>query len=180
MSNWLGFSLTPHLRIGEEFATENQNHGEGSEAGRNYVPSSSHHHHHLSVMPLRSDGSLCVSDSFTPQEWRYENAITGGNSNEEGPKLEDFLGCYSNQNQNTNISKINVNVSPSFCTNNNTEIETVENHHNHNHLTNQSLIHSFHHPYNDNNNNHHALINNSTMYKSWMTQTQFSEGKSFQ
>ncbi|CAI8607912.1 unnamed protein product [Vicia faba] len=188
MSNWLGFSLTPHLRIGEEFATENQNHnhnqnhGEGSETGRNYVPSSSphpHHHHHLSVMPLRSDGSLCVSDSFTPQEWRYENAITGGNSNEEGPKLEDFLGCYSNQNQNnTNISKINVNVSPSFCTNNNTEIETVENHHNHNHLTNQSLIHSFHHPYNDNNNNHHALINNSTMYKSWMTQTQFSEGKS--
>ena len=177
MSNWLGFSLTPHLRIGEEFATENQNHGEGSETGRNYVPSSSHH---LSVMPLRSDGSLCVFDSFTPQEWRYENAITVGNSNEEGPKLEDFLGYYSNQNQNnTNISKINVNVSPSFCTNNNTEIETVENHHNHNHLTNQSLIHSFHHPYNDNN-NHHALINNSTMYKSWMTQTQFSEGKSFQ
>lgn len=269
MSNWLGFSLTPHF--GEEFATENhnhnqnQNHGEGSETGRNYVPSSSphpphhqhQHHQHLSVMPLRSDGSLCVSDSFTPQgiytyiylsfacfnnffwflfistqkgifyfsqnnlhahkncfflysfenkyfffffyffnfkslyvifvmtEWRYENAITGGNSNEEGPKLEDFLGCYSNQNQNsTNISKINVNVSPSFCTNNNTEIETGENHHNHNHnnhnlITNQSLIHSFHHPYNNNNNNHHALINNSRMYKSWMTQThQFSEGKS--
>lgn len=73
MSNWLGFSLSPHLRIGEDFGTENQNqnqnHGEGSETGRNYVPSSPHphHHQHLSVMPLRSDGSLCVSDSFTPQ-----------------------------------------------------------------------------------------------------------------
>jgi AP2-like factor (ANT lineage) len=76
MSNWLGFSLTPHLRIDEEFGRENQNqnqehHGEGSEIiGRNYVPpsSSSHHqhlHNHLSVMPLRSDGSLCVSDTFT-------------------------------------------------------------------------------------------------------------------
>jgi AP2-like factor (ANT lineage) len=75
MSNWLGFSLTPHLRIDEEFGRESQNqnqehHGEGSEIiGRNYVPpSSSHHqhlHNHLSVMPLRSDGSLCVSDTFT-------------------------------------------------------------------------------------------------------------------
>ena len=73
MSNWLGFSLTPHLRIDEEFGTENQNQNqnhvaEGSEIGRNYVPTSSHPHpHHLSIMPLRSDGSLCVSDSFTSQ-----------------------------------------------------------------------------------------------------------------
>lgn len=69
MSNWLGFSLTPHMRIDEEFGTENQNHvAEGSEIGRNYVTPSSHPHpHHLSIMPLRSDGSLCVSDSFTPQ-----------------------------------------------------------------------------------------------------------------
>ncbi|XP_045787743.1 AP2-like ethylene-responsive transcription factor AIL1 isoform X1 [Trifolium pratense] len=182
MSNWLGFSLTPQLRIDEEFGTENQNqnqehHGEGSEIiGRNYVPTSSHHlHNHLSVMPLRSDGSLCVSDTFThsvtPQaEWRYENAITGGNSNEEPPKLEDFLGCYQNQN-----SKINVNVTPSFCTNNNTEIETREN------LTNQALINSFHQGYNDNdnnNNNHHGLIHGNNMYKSWMSQNQFSsDGK---
>ncbi|KAJ1401053.1 DNA-binding domain superfamily [Sesbania bispinosa] len=133
-------------------------------------------------MPLRSDGSLCVADSFRhSEEWRYDNAIGGGNSNEEGPKLEDFLGCYSNsplaetkvfcqgsqhdQNQN-NISKINVNVAPSFCTN--TEIETGEN------LTHPSpLLHSFH-AYSD---NPHALIPNNTMYKSWLAQTQFSDGK---
>ncbi|KAL5101282.1 hypothetical protein RYX36_005609 [Vicia faba] len=33
MSNWLGFSLTPHLRIGEEFATENQNHNHNQNHG---------------------------------------------------------------------------------------------------------------------------------------------------
>ncbi|XP_061364028.1 AP2-like ethylene-responsive transcription factor AIL1 [Gastrolobium bilobum] len=183
MSNWLGFSLTPHLRIDGEFGRENQDHGGG------YPHPHPHPSHpHLSVMPLRSDGSLCVADSFRhsvapEEEWRYENAIAGGNSNEEGPKLEDFLGCYSNsplaetkvfcqgsqhdQNQNQNsISKINVNVAPSFC--NNTEIETGEN------LTNpSSLIHSFH-AYND---NPHALIPSNGMYKSWLAQTQFSDGK---
>ena len=51
MSNWLGFSLTPHLRIDGSFGRENQQHG-----GNGFsVP-------HLSVMPLRSDGSVCVSD----------------------------------------------------------------------------------------------------------------------
>ncbi|CAL0326115.1 unnamed protein product [Lupinus luteus] len=132
MNNWLGFSLTPHLRIDEDFGRENQDH---------HV-----HPRHLSVMPLHSDGSLCVADSFghysaPPQEWRYDNGIGGGNSSEEGPKLEDFLGCYSNSplaetkvfcqqstaqqhDQNQNMSKINVNMAPSFSTNNNTEIET--------------------------------------------------------
>ncbi|OIW11800.1 hypothetical protein TanjilG_21134 [Lupinus angustifolius] len=189
MNNWLGFPFTPHLRIDEDFGRENQDHGGGG---------SYHPHHHLSVMPLHSDGSLCVADSFghhsaPPQEWRYDNAIGGGNSSEEGPKLEDFLGCYSNsplaetkvfcqqgttdqhdrnrnQNQNQNISKINVNMTPSFSTNNNTEIETREN----NNLTNHSsMIQSFH-AYNDSRT--HALIpNNNGMYKSWSQQTQFSD-----
>ena len=57
MSNWLGFSLTPHLRIDEEFGRENQDRSGGA-----YPPHPSHPH--LSVMPLRSDGSLCVADSF--------------------------------------------------------------------------------------------------------------------
>lgn len=59
MSNWLGFSLTPHLRIDEEFERENQERGGG------YHHPSPSCHPHLSVMPLRSDGSLCVADSFS-------------------------------------------------------------------------------------------------------------------
>jgi hypothetical protein len=48
MSNWLGFSLTPHLRIDDGFGREtHQDHGA-------FPP-------HLSVMPLRSDGSLCLA-----------------------------------------------------------------------------------------------------------------------
>lgn len=45
MSNWLGFSLTPDLRIDESFGRED-------------------HGGFPSVMPLRSDGSLCVVDPF--------------------------------------------------------------------------------------------------------------------
>lgn len=113
-------------------------------------------------------------------EWRYDSAIGGGNSNEKGPKLEDFLGCYSNspnkvfcqdsqhdQNQSqSNVSKINVNVAPNFCTN--ADIETGDC------LTNpSSLLQSFH-AYND---NPHALIPTNGMYKSWLAQTQFSDVK---
>ncbi|KAF1898422.1 hypothetical protein Lal_00042114 [Lupinus albus] len=165
MNNWLGFSLTPHLRISEDFGRERQDH----EGGRGSYP------HHLSVMPLHSDGSLCVADSFRHsaphEEWRYDNE---GNSSEEGPKLEDFLGCYSNssisetkvfcqqditthhnQNQsNNNISKINVNLSEE------------------NNVTNQSsMIQSFH-AYNE---NPHDIIHSDAMYKSWLAQTQFSD-----
>ncbi|OIW04916.1 hypothetical protein TanjilG_15661 [Lupinus angustifolius] len=167
MNNWLGFSLTPHLRIDEDFGRENQDHGEGREP----------YPHHLSVMPLQSDGSLCVADSFRHsaphEEWRYDN---GGNSSEEGPKLEDFLGCYSNssslaetkvfcqqditthhnQNQNNNnISKINnVNIAEE------------------NNLTNQSSMIQNFHAYND---NPHGLIHSNGMYKSWLAQTHFSD-----
>ncbi|KAJ1396336.1 WD repeat-containing protein 70 [Sesbania bispinosa] len=56
-STRMGFSLTPHLRIDEEFGKESQDRGGGGEG----YPSS---HPHLSVMSLRSDGSLCVADSF--------------------------------------------------------------------------------------------------------------------
>ncbi|KAK8519684.1 hypothetical protein V6N13_104796 [Hibiscus sabdariffa] len=128
MSNWLEFSLIPDLTIDESFGRED--HG-GSP----------------SVMPLRSDGSLCVVDpfrrsssaahegscfllsllpspyfSFFGSYWRYEN----GCASEQGPKLEDFLGCcYSNsssqqtkgywgihedQNQNTLPSSTRINV----------------------------------------------------------------------
>ncbi|KAH8514243.1 hypothetical protein H0E87_007181 [Populus deltoides] len=143
MSKWLGFSLTPHLRIDEGFGREDQAPG-------------------FSVMPLRSDGSLCVFDPFRrpsngAPDWRYENTMDGGSTSENGPKLEDFLGCYSNspsnetkvycqqedhQSHQNHANRINVDLAPSFNTNGNAK--TGENS-----LTSRSsLIQSYH--FNDN------------------------------
>jgi AP2-like factor (ANT lineage) len=196
MSNWLGFSLTPHLRIDEGFGRETQDHGA-------FPP-------HLSVMPLRSDGSLCAADPFRRSngadgnfacdlslsslhvsfffsssrvfaDWRYENAMgAASNPNEEGPKLEDFLGCcYSNsppdeakvycQNQedHPNQNDINVNIVPSF--NANGEIEAGDN------LGNPShLLQPYHY-----NETPQTLIASNGMYKSWLGQTLYSDGKPF-
>lgn len=55
MSNWMGFSLTPHLRIDEVY-------GNGRENQEDHRVGFLSHPHRLSVMPLRSDGSLCVAD----------------------------------------------------------------------------------------------------------------------
>ncbi|XP_054782278.1 AP2-like ethylene-responsive transcription factor AIL1 [Prosopis cineraria] len=181
MSDWMGFSLTPHLRIDEVYGNGREN----QEEHRGGYPSP---HHRLSVMPLRSDGSLCVADPFrhpgAAEEWRYDHGVVGGSSNEEGPKLEDFLGCYSNssdiaetkvycpgstqqedqnQNQNSISSRINVNVAPIFSTN--AEIEADGE----NFSNAPSLIQPFH-AYNDNNSR--AVIPNNGMYKSWLAQSQ--------
>ncbi|KAK2652243.1 hypothetical protein Ddye_012099 [Dipteronia dyeriana] len=129
MSNWLGFSLTPHLRIDHE-------HHQGFVDGRS--DGSHHHHHQLPGMPLRSDGSLCAVDPFrgsssSSQDWRaYENRVvcegaTSTDDDQGGPKLEDFLGCcYSDspsqtpqdhqdqeqEDHQSNPRMINVNIAP--------------------------------------------------------------------
>ncbi|KAL3343929.1 hypothetical protein AABB24_027452 [Solanum stoloniferum] len=114
MSNWLGFSLTPDFRIDDD-EEEVKNYEKRNEAAGN-TP--------LSVMPLSSNGSLCMMDPFprcepTEDCWRYENheMSTVNNPEEEGPKLEDFLGCcYSNSlpNEEQQIAEINVNIPPSI------------------------------------------------------------------
>ncbi|KAH0687729.1 hypothetical protein KY290_019330 [Solanum tuberosum] len=115
MSNWLGFSLTPDFRIDDDDEEEVKNYERRNEAAEN-TP--------LSVMPLSSNGSLCMMDPFprcepTEDCWRYENheMSTANNPEEEGPKLEDFLGCcYSNSlpNEEQQIAEINVNIPPSI------------------------------------------------------------------
>ncbi|CAN4089189.1 unnamed protein product [Withania somnifera] len=105
MSNWLGFSLTHDFRINDDDDDEEvKNYASRNEAAEN-TP--------LSVM---SNGSLCMMDPFPRTEdcWRYENhdVSTATNHEEEGPKLEDFLGCcYSNSptNDEQQIAEINVN-----------------------------------------------------------------------
>ncbi|KAF9685295.1 hypothetical protein SADUNF_Sadunf03G0039700 [Salix dunnii] len=145
MSKWSGFSLTPHLRIDEGFGREDQANG-------------------FSVMPLCSDGSLCVVDPFRRPYWRSENTMDGGRTSEDDPKLENFLGCYSNSPSNetkvycqqedhrchqNHADRINDNLAPSFNTNG--DVKNGENS-----LTNlSSLIQSYH--FND---NPHTLIPN--------------------
>ncbi|KAG7036412.1 AP2-like ethylene-responsive transcription factor AIL1 [Cucurbita argyrosperma subsp. argyrosperma] len=99
MSNWLGFSLTPHLKIHDATSADDQHPNPSS-----FPP----------LMPLRSDGSLCIAAAH---DWRsYENEMSARNE-EESPKLEDFLGnCYSNSppndqthNNNTNFIQANTN-----------------------------------------------------------------------
>ncbi|XP_059458991.1 AP2-like ethylene-responsive transcription factor AIL1 isoform X2 [Corylus avellana] len=171
MSNWLGFSLTPHLRIDEGFGRETHDNGA-------FPP-------HLSVMPLRSDGSLCSAGA---DDWRYENPMGASNPNEEGPKLEDFLGCcYSNStpdetkvychNQNDNVSDINVNIAPSFNANGEIESGGGEN------LTNPPISHHLLQAYPSYNETPQTLIagngNGNGMYnKSWLGQTLYPDGNS--
>ncbi|KAF3452046.1 hypothetical protein FNV43_RR08142 [Rhamnella rubrinervis] len=190
MSNWLGFSLTPHLSIHEGFAAGR----EDQEHGGVFSPPP-----HMSVMPLRSDGSLCVppdpfrhTNAAAPEDWRYENGMEATNNGtniqneDQGPKLEDFLGCcYSSsptddetkvycQNQQdhhnhetVSINEINVNLAPSFNTANG-DIEARDHHHDNNHAnTSPPIIHSYTH-YNENPQN---LIPNNAIYKSWLGQT---------
>ncbi|OMO70649.1 hypothetical protein CCACVL1_18743 [Corchorus capsularis] len=98
------------------------------------------------------------SDNDFLADWRYENGIGGATASEEGPKLEDFLGCcYSNspsedqtkvycqtqqqedQTQNNVSTRINVNVAPCY----NGDMENGEDFSNP-----SSLIQAFH--YNEN------------------------------
>ncbi|XP_051135353.1 AP2-like ethylene-responsive transcription factor AIL1 [Andrographis paniculata] len=99
MSNWLGFSLNPELRLtADELAAEND-----ADGG-------------FPVSPLRSDGSFSILDS--KHYWRYDNDVNGPNPTEEAPKFEDFLGCcYSNSPANdaaAAAAEINVNATPDF------------------------------------------------------------------
>ncbi|KAK4395072.1 hypothetical protein Sango_1661500 [Sesamum angolense] len=117
-NNWLGFSLTPHLRVGgdaevggdateEEAAVAADNSGGG---GGCCFPASAAAH--VPVMPLRSDGTFSVLDS--KHYWRYDNDMNGPNLNEEGPKFEDFLGCCYSNSPSNEPGEINMNMPPNF------------------------------------------------------------------
>ncbi|GKV20022.1 hypothetical protein SLEP1_g30202 [Rubroshorea leprosula] len=99
-NTWLGFSLSPHMKM--EIPTNHHQQHPASPAAA--VPASfylSSHlnstgicygvgenesfHAPLSVMPLKSDGSLCIMEAFTRSQ-------TEGIVQNSSPKLEDFLG----------------------------------------------------------------------------------------
>ncbi|CAH8334715.1 unnamed protein product [Eruca vesicaria subsp. sativa] len=96
MNKWLGFSLTPHLRISDKVQEE--------EDEENYVVSNQE----KALLPLNSDGSLFFTDPLTHHPspvWQYDMNINHDDHHhdEEVPKLEDF---FSNSHQ-TECSPIN-------------------------------------------------------------------------
>ncbi|XP_011017079.1 PREDICTED: AP2-like ethylene-responsive transcription factor ANT [Populus euphratica] len=110
-NNWLGFSLSPHMKM--EVASDpqhhhqyhHQNHAPTSVSVSAAVPTSFYlstthfsnpgisygvgendgFHSPLSVMPLKSDGSLCIMEALTRSQ-------PEGMVSSPSPKLEDFLG----------------------------------------------------------------------------------------
>ncbi|KAL5558710.1 hypothetical protein UlMin_034921 [Ulmus minor] len=110
-NNWLGFSLSPQMKMELTSSDPNQYHHQAqasSPAVSNAIPtsfymSSSHlntsglcygvgensgFHSSLSVMPLKSDGSLCIMEALS----RSQPEVMVPSSS---PKLEDFLGGAS-------------------------------------------------------------------------------------
>ncbi|KAI3933852.1 hypothetical protein MKX01_028178 [Papaver californicum] len=191
--NWLGFSLSS-IEGGFGGGGGEDDHG-GSNGGDNGSFSSHNHSEHMSIMPLRSDGSLCIVDdpfvrhSSTSSGWTYENNTMSTSTTTEGdeaagPKLEDFLGSYSNstdqntdvynyhqqqqqhdQNQQTytdNGCRINMNIPPPTSTFMSTTTSHDNNHHQQegdiddNNITNPYLNYNFQQHYN--------LNSNTTMY----------------
>ena len=179
MSNWLGFSLTPHLRIDEGFGRDEQQNQQQEGGGF--------------VMPLISDGSLCDMDPFRRpsgcEDWRYETEIgaaAAADPSGEAPKLDDFLGCcYSNS---SDDNRVNINAPPSFNSTGEIERDPPQqihpyHHHHHHHQyseTPQTLITAtnqiqqngiYHVPFD------HTATSVSG-FKSWLRQTAFSGEKS--
>ncbi|KAM3305086.1 AP2-like ethylene-responsive transcription factor ANT [Capsicum chacoense] len=105
-NNWLGFSLSPHMKMEVTNASETQQqHPHQQQFAQSFYLSSSPttmnvstasalcyennpFHSSLSVMPLKSDGSLCIMEALSRS---HADAMVQSSS----PKLEDFLGGAS-------------------------------------------------------------------------------------
>ncbi|KAL9313101.1 hypothetical protein ACSQ67_018553 [Phaseolus vulgaris] len=89
--NWLGFSLSPHMKMEVTSAatvptTFYMSSPHISSSGICYgVGANGNFHSPLTVMPIKSDGSLCILEALN----RSQSEVMVPNST---PKLEDFLG----------------------------------------------------------------------------------------
>ncbi|KAL7154908.1 hypothetical protein ABFS83_03G035700 [Erythranthe nasuta] len=96
ISNWLGFSLSPHLKMESNSSSNTSFYNSSSSSqhidfnGGRQTSSTAHFLSPLSVMPLKSDGSLCIIDAPLSTSHSPQGVTMGGSSS--SPKLEDFLG----------------------------------------------------------------------------------------
>nr|APG29271.1 ANT2 [Petunia x hybrida] len=97
-SNWLGFSLSPHMKMESE--PQQNHHQYNHQTSQSYYLTSSPMNGYgvgehspfsssLSVMPLKSDGSLCIMEALSRS---HAEAMVQSSTS---PKLEDFLGGAS-------------------------------------------------------------------------------------
>ncbi|KAE8057010.1 hypothetical protein FH972_013732 [Carpinus fangiana] len=106
-NNWLGFSLSPHMKMEVTSDAQHQYHHHQPQPVSTAVPASFYlspqlnnsgicyvvgenggYHSPLSVMPLKSDGSLCIMEALSRSQ-------PEGMVSSSSPKLEDFLGGAS-------------------------------------------------------------------------------------
>ncbi|KAG6438075.1 hypothetical protein SASPL_103010 [Salvia splendens] len=93
INTWLGFSLSPHMKIEPNSHHHHFSHSHSpptttSSAAAAYLSNFAIDDAPLSVMPLKSDGSLCLMEALSRS---HPHAVP------PQPKLEDFLGAASNQ-----------------------------------------------------------------------------------
>ncbi|KAF9621527.1 hypothetical protein IFM89_022545 [Coptis chinensis] len=113
-NNWLGVSLSPHINMEASSDSHHHHHPthvSSSAAVSTAVPRSFFHlnnsgicdgvdgenggfYSHLSVMPLKSDGSLCIMEALSRSqpEGPFLVSYCEGLVPSSSPKLEDFLG----------------------------------------------------------------------------------------
>nr|AJQ20655.1 AP12/EREBP Transcription Factors [Salvia miltiorrhiza] len=91
INNWLGFSLSPHMKMEANFSQAPPTSSAAAAPPNNFYLANSaamfagdDFHPPLSVMPLKSDGSLCIMEALS-----RSHSHAPPNSS---PKLEDFLG----------------------------------------------------------------------------------------
>ncbi|KAF5746750.1 Integrase-type DNA-binding superfamily protein [Tripterygium wilfordii] len=105
-NNWLGFSLSPHMKMEVVSDPHHHHHHYSPDAvstsfylsspqlsnpGICYgVGDNGGFHSSLSVMPLKSDGSLCIMEALTRSQIE-------GIASCSSPKLEDFLGSHERE-----------------------------------------------------------------------------------
>ncbi|XP_050208254.1 AP2-like ethylene-responsive transcription factor ANT [Mercurialis annua] len=100
-SNWLGFSLSPHHHHSTSSSSSSAHHTSmapsffDSQTNFSYNSYCNEHQNtgfysSLPVMPLKSDGSLCIIEALTrSQPQASANLVTSST-----PKLEDFFGTH--------------------------------------------------------------------------------------
>ncbi|XP_076934121.1 AP2-like ethylene-responsive transcription factor ANT [Bidens hawaiensis] len=134
-NNWLGFSLSPHINTNPTLEASHFNYP------HMYGVSGDEIYSNFPIMPLKSDGSLCLMEAITRSHDQSQGSTTSS-----PPKLENFFGgvnpnsaLYYNQHDGYTQHQIQHHHYPDYYIPSYTEEDDIKNwvarnygHHNHN------------------------------------------------